>query len=241
MLKFIPLFNDFKNDYGKEIKELSKTQNKSGNVNNSKIIGAKISDKESKLEKLNNKIFKGDVGFFELKNNSSIKQQKVDSIALAKELYNLYKEYDQEIFKEKILSIVNNFLTIPELLHLYYSYDFFKKIAIQKVFNLTSYKDIMKYSEDFDLFAMNPNNMIINGVSVFENNTISKIIVNKYRMDNINVSEENLEPDNLNNLLSKIKFLIRDNEIKKSKTTSEKIWFTVEVSRILKSEENKKA
>ncbi|MDD2181444.1 MAG: hypothetical protein PHW32_03640 [Bacilli bacterium] len=236
LLKFIPLLSDFKNDYSKEINELHKNQNKSGTGSNLKIIGAKISDKESKLEKLNNKIFTGDSGFFELKNNSSIKQQKVDSIILAKEIYNLYSEYDQEMFNEKILETVNNFVTIPELLHLYYSYDFFKKTAIQKVFKLTSYNDIIKLSESFDLFAMNSNNMIINGVSVFENNTISKIIVNKYRMDNINVSEENLEPDNLNNLLSKINFLIRSNEIEKSETTAEKIWFMAEVNRILELE-----
>ena len=144
--------------------------------------------------------------------------------------------YDEERFKEKILTTVNNFVTIPELLHLYYSYDFFKKKVIKKVFKLSSYDDILKYSEEFDLFSMNPNNVIINGVSVFEENTISKIIINKYRLDNINISEESLEVDNLNTLLNQIQFILRANEIERSETTVEKIWFMVEVEKIIELE-----
>ena len=236
LCKFIPVFTEFKTAYGNDIVESGKNTSKGGTSNKLKVIEAKINDRESRLEKINKKTIIQEFGFFKRNKNISNKQQKVDSIVLAKELYNLYKVYDEERFKEKILTTVNNFVTIPELLHLYYSYDFFKKKVIKKVFKLSSYDDILKYSEEFDLFSMNPNNVIINGVSVFEENTISKIIINKYRLDNINISEESLEVDNLNTLLNQIQFILRANEIERSETTVEKIWFMVEVEKIIELE-----
>ena len=237
-IKFLPFFKDFKNEYEKQISSIDKTSGKGRGSNKLKTIESQISDKESKLTKLNKKIFTGDSGFFDFKSNVPQKQLKLDSIILAKELYALYEEYDKESFKEKVLSILNNFLTIPELLHLYYSYDYFKKKDIKRVFNLSSYDDVIELSESFDLFAMNPNNIIINGVSVFEENNIEKIIVNKYRLYNINITEDNMEPTELNELLNKIQFVLRVKEIENSPTTVEKIWFMVVVEKIL-AKENK--
>ena len=231
-IKFLPLFNDFKNEYQSLIPSEEKSSNKNNVSSSLKTIESQISDKESKLEKINKKISKSESAFFESKKDNAVKQMKIDSINLAKELYYLYKKYDQECFKEKVLSVLNNSLTISELLHLYYSFDYFKKVAIKKVFKVSTYDEIVKYSESFDLFAMNPTNIIINGVSLFEEKDVARIIMNKYRLDNINLTEETLNPDDLNLLLEKIQFLLRINEIEKSSTTVEKIWFMVKVKEI---------
>lgn len=239
-VKFLPLFKDFKTEYESLIPSADKPANvRGGNVNRLKTIEAQIADKENKLAKLNRKIFTGDSSFFDFKSNVPQKQLKLDSIVLAKELYSLYEEYDRESFRERILSILNGFLTIPELLHLYYSYDYFKKRNLKRVFNLNSYDEVMKLSEAFDAFAKNPNNIIVNGVSVFEENNIAKIIVNKYRLYNINITEENLEPSELDELLNKIAFVLRVNEIEKSPITVEKIWFMVQVEKIMAKENAK--
>ncbi|MDD2181669.1 MAG: hypothetical protein PHW32_04810, partial [Bacilli bacterium] len=234
-IKFMPLFSDFKKEYEKLIPG-SVAKSSKGTIAKSKVLEKQIMSKESKLSKINKKIFNDSTGFFGAKNNVSIRQLKLDSVISAKELYNLYKEYDEEIFKEKVLLMLNQFLTVPELMHLYYSYDFFKKKAIKRIFELTKYDDVIKYSDEFDLFAKNPNNIIVNGVSVFTENNIAKIIVNKYRLDNINLTEENLESSELETLLSKINFLLRVNEVENSKTTVDKIWFKVEVEKIITAE-----
>ena len=127
LCKFIPVFTEFKTAYGNDIVESGKNTSKGGTSNKLKVIEAKINDRESRLEKINKKTIIQEFGFFKRNKNISNKQHKVDSIVLAKELYNLYKVYDEERFKEKILTTVNNFVTIPELLHLYYSYDFLRK------------------------------------------------------------------------------------------------------------------
>ena len=230
-LKFVPLFEDFKNAYEKFI---PKEDDKKAILNKElKNIESKINDKESKLEKLNKDIFNEDVGLFGLKNKANIiKKYKIDSIKMARELYDLYKVYDEEYIKDKITPILNNSLTISDLLHLYYSFDYFKKRAIKKTFDITTYDEIIKLSESFDLFAMNPNNVIINGVPLFEETDLTRVIVNKYRIDNVNLTEGDLTEENLEVLLNKVKFVLRIREIEKSSTSVDKIWFMVQVKKI---------
>lgn len=238
-VKFIPLINYFKTSYEKQIPNGDKDPIRINVAKSLKDVQSQIADKESKLEKINKKVF-DKPWFFGFKNDNDLKQLRIDSINLAKELYGLYKIYDQEYFNEKVLSILNNSLTISELLHLYYSFDYFKKVAIKKVFEITTYDDVIKHSDSFDLFAMNPTNIIINGVAIFEENNISKVIMNKYRLDNINLTEELLNPDDLKTLLDKVQLLLRINEIEKNATTVEKIWFMVQVEKINKVENTKK-
>jgi hypothetical protein len=227
-VKFIPLFEEFKREYEKEIPKDGTETNKNNVKKNLKDLEDQINDKEAKLYKINRKIF-GSKGS---SNDSELKQLKIDSVKQAKELYNLYKQQEQEYFKDKVLSVLSSSLTISELLHLYYSFDYFKKMIIKKVFDITNYDEIIRYSESFDLFAMNPTNIIVNGTFVFEENNIGTVIMNKYRLDNINLTEENLNPDELENLLNKIKFLLRVNVIEKSSTSVEKIWFIAQVEKI---------
>ena len=48
-----------------------------------------------------------------------VKALKLESVALANELYKLYKEYDQEYFKSIIRKYVNSDMTVLEVIHLY--------------------------------------------------------------------------------------------------------------------------
>ena len=237
LLKFSPLFNDFKNEYINKILNVDNNSKKENHISKLKNIKYQIDNKESKLKKINKKIFTGNSKFFESRNKSLPKASKVDSIVLANELYILYKEYDKEMFKEKVLSTISKFSTISDLLHLYYSYEYFKKDAIKRVYNLSTYEEINKYTSDFDMFVINPNNIIINGLMLFSESEVSKIIINKYRLDNINIIETNLEHSNLNSLIKTIQFLLRVYEIDRSKTTAEKIWFTFEVEKLMVREE----
>ena len=89
------------------------------------------------------------------------------------------------------------------------------KMAIKEVFELTNYNEVVQYSDSFNLFAMNPTNIVINGVSLFEENDIAKVIINRYRLDNINLKNEDLVAEELEILLNKIQYILRINEIEK--------------------------
>lgn len=225
--KFISLIDSFKKEYEKQIP----LENDKSDYNKQlKEFEVKISNKELKLEKLNKKISNN-------RNEKAVKQLKIDSIKEAKELYDLYKQHDEEYFKYNVMKILTKSLTVAELLNFYYSFDYFKKQAIKKVFDITNYDEIKKLSDNFDLFAMNLENVIIQGIFVFEEVKIDKIIINKYRLDNININQESLSLDDLDTYLEKLEFLLRINKIEKSSTTVEKIWFQTQVENFKKLEE----
>jgi hypothetical protein len=122
-------------------------------------------------------------------------------------------------------------MSIADLLNLYYNFDYFKKIAIQRIYRLNTYEEIINYSEMFDLFAMNPTNVIINGVAVFTESNIPRIIGNKYRLSNIHIEEEDLTEDNLKPLQNKVSIILRTHKIENSDTSIDKIWFITKVNK----------
>ncbi len=232
-LEFLPLFNEFKDEY---INLVPKDDNDAP-YKGLKEVEDKINSKENELERINKKIFSGKPGFFEFKSDNDLKHLKAESVIKAKELYELYKTYDEEYFKDKVMAILSNTLTIMDVLNLYYSFDYFKKLAIAKVYNTNSFEEISKYSESFDLFAMNTTNIIVAGLPLFDERNIARIIANKYNLNSIRLTEEDLSEDNLSALLSKILLVLRINKIENSKTTIEKIWFMCKVDKIMSNDE----
>lgn len=231
-LKFLPIFNLFKAEFetllSKEIKEYKELNQ----------IVESIEQKEKELDKINKKIFSGKLPFFEIKKEKDLKILKTDSIAKTKELYELYKVYDEKYFYSKVLLNLNKNITISDILHLYYSFDYFKKVAIQKAYETNSYDEIIQYSNSFDLYAMDSTNVIISGIPVFEESNLPRIISNKYRLCNINVTENELEEDNLKSLLNKITLILRIKKVEDSQTTIEKIWFMTWVEKMIEKESN---
>lgn len=221
-LSFLPLFNDFKDRYEKL---LSTTYTKKSKE--LKDIEVQIAKKELELDKINKKI--SGQGLFLGKNIKDEKDLKMESVMKAKELYALYKEYDEAYFNDEVMPVLSKTMTISDLLNLYYSFDYFKKIAIQKVYKLSSYDDVLKISEEFDLFAMNPNNVIIAGVPVFEDTNIPRIICNKYHLSNVYIEEDDLTAENLKPLLSKVSLILRTHKIDNSDISLEKVWFITKV------------
>ena len=229
-LKFLPIFNLFKEEFesflSKDIKDYKELNQ----------IKDSIEQKEKELVKINNRIFGGKFSFLDFKREKNVKLLKTESIALTKELYELYKLYDEKYFISKVLRNLNKNITISDVMMLYYSFDYFKKSAIQKAYEINSYDEIMEYSNSFDLFAIDSTNVIITGIPVFEEANMPMVIANKYRLCNINVNENDLEEENLNSLLNKITLILRINKIEQSSSSVEKIWFMTSVEKMISKE-----
>ena len=226
--EFSALFKDFKSKYEKIVSTLS---TKKANHKSFKDIEVQINKKEEELSKLNKKIYLNKPRLFKIQSDVELKNLKMETVIKAKELYELYKKYDEEYFNDEVMQVLSNTMSISDLLNLYYSFDYFKKIAIQKVYRLTTYEDVIKYSENFDLYAMNPTNVIINGVAVFQDSNLPRIIANKYRLSNIHIEEEDLIEDNLKPLLNKVNLILRTHKIDNSSTSTDKIWFITKVNK----------
>ena len=239
-IEFKVFFEYFKQEYEGLIPTGEQKNTKDSKVEKpSKKVEDEINKKEAELQKLNKKIFSGRPGLFEFKSDNDLNRLKRETVFLANELYQLYKSHDTEIFKEKIMDMLSHTLSVSDILNLYYSHDYYKKITLQNVYNLKDYDTILKYSENFDLFAMNPTNIIMMGVPIFKEINIPEIIANKYRLNNIKIIEDDLSEENLDSLLNKILLILRTNNISNSKISVEEIWFLAEVEKIISKESKK--
>lgn len=229
-VNFLPLFENFKEEYESLLKLDVK------NYKGLKNVKDKIDIKEKELDRINRHIFGTKNRFFEIKFEGNEKTLKTQSVKLAKELYDLYKEYDKEKFKVRVLSVLNSNITVSDVLNLYYSYDYFKKLAIQKSYNLSDYSEILEISDNLYEFTTNPANVISAGLPIFDEVNIARIIANKYRLNNIKIDESDVQPENLKNLLNKVLLVLRVNLIENSSSSIEKIWFISEVNKLFNKE-----
>lgn len=226
-LKFVPLFDSFREEYKSLLdkKEISKV----------KEIVATIEKKEKELDKHNAKV-KNPRGLFGFKSDSTLQLAKMKSSHLVRELSDLYKEYDKEYFKDVIIKNINEDMSVLDVLHLYYSYDYYKKDAIMRAYELDNYNSIIEYSNDYDLYSMNPNNIIAEGIEVFNESNVSEVIANKYKLSGINIEESDVSEENLKTLLNKVLIILRLNVIENSNLTLDEVWFMVQVSKIISKE-----
>ena len=239
-LRFKPLFNYFKEKYEKQ---------ESVEANNSalKAIESQIASKEEKLNSINSKIFNDEkpipiLSFFNKKKPESLKNLKIESLKIAKELYDLYYEQEKLQFENTIISLKDDtLLLISDVVKLYYSFNFFKRETFAKVFELGTYNEVVDLCNEFDEFASNPTNIIINGINTFEDSDVASVICNKYRLENVNLELADLDEDSIPALINKIDFIFRINKIEHSDLSVEKIWFIVENCKIKEKEEKEKA
>ena len=216
-LSILPIIDSFKKDY-EDIKD-----KKNNNVIQLKTIQASIKKEEISLARINFKISRG----------NKDKNLKMESINITKKLKELYRKYDDEFFKSRVLSVLNSNMTVSDVLELFLSFDYFKKLTIQEVYELKDYNEVIKQSNIYDEFAKNPTNLIVKGLPVFEKNNIPRIIANKYKLNNLLITEDDITPDNLDTLKNKIALITRINKINDSNTTVEKIWFIVNANKII--------
>ncbi len=228
-IKFIPLFTLFKEQY----KDLITDKNS----NKCKEIFNEIIKKEKDLDKCNRLIFhEGNTLFNKLFKNA-LEKTKILADHYVNELMDLTTKYDVEFYRDKINKMITEDTTLEEVLHLYYSFDYLKKKDIQNAYETNEYEKIIEISNDFDLYSMNPNNLIVKGIKIFDDANIAQIISNKYKLNNLKIEETDLSEENLVSLYNKIKLILRVHTIENSTSSIEKIWFMVQTKKILAAQE----
>lgn len=224
-IDFKLLFESFKTEYEPLL-------NKTRDGKELKNILAKIIAKEKELDKINKKIKEDNRSVTDLNVDRNTKMLRAKSVDKAKELYELYKEHDEAFFKDYILSVLNSNITVSDVLNIYSSYSHFRKLALQKAFNLNEYTEVTEYNELFEEYASNALNVISAGIPVLNESNIAEVIANKYRLNNLIINETDLAEQNLKPLLNKILLIIRVITIENSSIDLEKIWFITKVEKI---------
>ena len=207
-----------------------------GNKLLAKATKKNIDKKEKIIAKMNKKIrFKKMFG----KKDSDL--QKFYSIINnnLNELKNLYNEYDENIFKEKVLFYLNDNSSILELLRLVYSYEINLLSIIKNNYDDISNEDIVKELEELEKLINFPNINIVNNLSILDERDLSLVIIDKYKLMDINITTDMLEEGNLDNLISIVDKLLINYYINDSKIISiNDLSFMCEAKKIIDKNSN---
>lgn len=225
---YIKLIDQFK----KEFQDLIKSGKHESKV---KTIRVTIKELQKKLTKINKKIFKT-TGLFKASDDLKDKYKK-QSLLILDEITKAYQELRREKLNDLIVSKFNLEVTVSDVLHMYYSLDYVKKNSLRLIYNNEiNYDDLMKICTKFDSFAINPSNLVINNIKVFDDQKINELLIKNYRMNNINLNDGNFNVDSLRELLNKVILILRTRVIDKSDFNAEQIWFMAQVEKIKNNE-----
>lgn len=150
-----------------------------------------------------------------------------------------YLEFEEIYFKEKLKEHVTKDTTIKEgiLFLLAYRKYFYKLINKDKEEEeILEFKEALKELRSLAFFCLNPTNTLISNLNLLHENDFDKIILGKYRLDNLNLKMNELDKDTISSLILKTDILIIDEEIKRNKNLSlEKINEYLSIYELLKN------
>lgn len=183
--------------YLKYIKILTIIKEKYDEIKDKKINS---SGKLKEIIKLDNIIYK-------------LKKKEKDFSKHIEKIQQLYNEYDELYYQEKLKKFLNKNSKYDDVVFFlisFYKYYF----QIYKDLNLDiTIKEIKKDYQELREVLINPFNNLINRLDLTNGYNVPKIIVNKYMLNNIKISEKDLDEDNLNSFVKAVNILNNYNKI----------------------------
>ena len=167
----------------------------------------KISDLERKLFKLTKKSLSKT-------SKTSVDKMEPEINSKITEIKTIYDEIDSNMFKVMVKDHIRDNSTIFKVFLLVCQYykilaDYFKEKE-----EGISYEEIDKRIEELFEFTMDPNNTLINNVTLLETRELSDIIITNYKMANINIDEALIDESSLDDLIMNLEKIIINNQIK---------------------------
>ena len=189
-----------------------------------------ISKKESNLFAINKKLNKK--GLFKL-NKVKRASVKVEKNKLVEELINDYKELDDLKIKETISTYIRDDTNYYNVLKFAtYNFNYFISLLTKDNEELTmdnilaNLNDLLKYLYDNEF-------EIINHISVTEEKDIAKIIVEMYKLNNINLTVEKLDSTQIDKTIEIVDKLLLYYDIYKLNMNVRDIEFLLKVPQVL--------
>ena len=186
--------------------------------------------------KVNDKIQKPSKGLFGRK---SVNDKKNNNVILERnnlilELKKLYMQLDDEIIKQKIMQNIDETSSILDVLKIgSHYYGFMAKEIIKKNPEITDNElgEMAKKIRDFITFS---NFTVINYIKISDKKELSVIIKDKYKLFGMQISKENFQEGNIDDLIKKTKILTNYNNILKSKFSIKDLEYITTVKEMLK-------
>ena len=190
----------------------------------------------AEIFKINEKLNKPAKGLFGRKvtndkKNSNVILQRNNSIL---ELKKLYMQLDDEIIKRRIMENIDETSSILDVLKLgSYYYGFMAKEIIKKNPEITD-KELGEMAKNIRDFITFSNFTVINYIKISDKKELSVIIKDKYKLFGMQISKENFQDENIEDLIKKVRILNNYNNILKSRFSIDDLSYILTVKEMLK-------
>ena len=204
---------------------------KEANKNLTKSIIKEINKHEGKIVKFAKK------GILKKKyNQDAIDKFNILINAEIEELKKLYVDYDEARFKEKIAKLLNDNSSLLDALKIALSY----KINLFNILKLQNKdktdQEMMDEIFDIEEFTYYPNITFLSNISIKNERDISLIILDKYKLMNINITSDALEESSLDSTISNVSKVVIKNNMKKNNISYSDFSSASEMKKILDKE-----
>lgn len=219
-----------------ELKSKAKNKDKKVKKTEYDLVRENIKKMTAQVFKINNKLEKPSKGLFGRKIENEKKNSGIilDRNNKVLELKKLYMQLDDEIIKQKIMKNIDETSSILDVLKIgSYYYGFMAKSIIKKYPEITDKElgEMAKSIRDFITFS---NFTVINYIKISDKKELSVIIKDKYKLFGMQLSKENFQEGNIDDLIKKVKIINNYNNIQKSKFSIKDLEYIMAVKEILK-------
>lgn len=218
------------------LKRIEANKNKKVKKTEYELIKENIKKLTVEIFKINGKIDKPQKGFFARKSSDNKKNSTVilQRNNLILELKKLYMQLDDEIIKQKVMQNIDETSSLLDVLKLASNYyGFMARAMIKKNEEITD-KEIGEMAKDIRNFINFSNFTVINYIKISDKKELSVIIKDKYKLFGMQVSKENFQEDNIEDLIKKVKIIANYNNIQKSKFSVNDLEYITTVKEMLK-------
>lgn len=218
-----------------ELKKIEENKNKKVKKTEYDLTRENIKKLKSEIFKLNGKIDKPKMGLFgKKKNNKKDSASILQRNNLILELKKAYMKLDEEILKKKIVENIDETSSLLDVLKLASNYYWFMAKAMIKKNEEITDKEIGQTAKKIRDFINFSNFSVINYIKISDTKELAVIIKDKYKLFGMQVSKENFQEDNIEDLIKKVKIISNYNNIKKSKYSIEDLEYVTTVKEMLK-------
>ena len=219
-----------------ELKTIENNKNKKIKKTEYDITKESIKKLTADIFKINSKLEKPSRGLFGRKIDNSKKNNAVilERNNLILELKKLYMKLDDEIIKQKIMQNIDETSSILDVLKIgSHYYGFMAREIIKKYPEITD-KELGEMAKNIRDFITFSNFTVINYIKISDKKELSVIIKDKYKLFGMQISKENFQEENIEDLMKKVRILTNYNNILKSKFSIKDLEYIIAVKELLK-------
>ena len=219
-----------------ELKKAEANKDKKVKKTEFDIMKENIKKLAAEVFKINEKLDKPSKGFFKKKSSNDKKNTAVilQRNNLILDLKKAYMELDEQILKQNIIQNIDETSSLLDVLKLASNYyGFMAKSMIKKNEEITDTEigELAKEIRDFINFS---NFAVINYVKISDTKDLAVIIKDKYKLFGLQVSKENFQEDNVEDLIRRVKLITNYNNIQKTKFSVGDLEYITTVKEMLK-------